>query len=217
VRRALLPAALLLALLSAACASPGRETASRPASPPAPPEPLHIVVLLPEPDGKTGRVTVSNAAGARTLDRAGHATRTLDAATAPTEPEVLGADEIRALFGDALDAQPAPALHFTLYFEQASTELTADSRREVSAVLAAIRQRASVDTSVIGHTDTAGDARANEELALGRATAIGALLVAGGVDPDALDITSHGETNPLVPTGDNVVEPRNRRVEVTVR
>lgn len=42
-------------------------------------------------------------------------------------------------------------------------------------------------------------------------------LAAGGGGPGALEITSHGEANPLVPTGDNVSEPRNRRVEVTVR
>ena len=47
--------------------------------------------------------------------------------------------------------------------------------------------------------------------------AVGALLAAEGIDPGALEITSHGEANPLVPTGDNVSEPRNRRVEVTVR
>ena len=38
-----------------------------------------------------------------------------------------------------------------------------------------------------------------------------------GVDPSTLDISSHGKDNPLVPTGDQVSEPRNRRVEITVR
>jgi outer membrane protein OmpA-like peptidoglycan-associated protein len=37
------------------------------------------------------------------------------------------------------------------------------------------------------------------------------------VDPSIIDITSHGKDNPLIPTGDQVAEPRNRRVEVTVR
>jgi outer membrane protein OmpA-like peptidoglycan-associated protein len=44
-----------------------------------------------------------------------------------------------------------------------------------------------------------------------------AMLREHGVDPSILDITSHGEGNPLVPTGDQVSEPRNRRVEITVR
>jgi len=32
-----------------------------------------------------------------------------------------------------------------------------------------------------------------------------------------ITIESHGEKNPLVPTPDDTEEPRNRRVEVTVR
>jgi len=42
-------------------------------------------------------------------------------------------------------------------------------------------------------------------------------LIAEGVDPSILAIDSHGEDNPLISTGDGVSEPRNRRVEVTVR
>ena len=43
------------------------------------------------------------------------------------------------------------------------------------------------------------------------------LLVSRGIDAGFLDVDSHGESNPVVPTGDNVAEPKNRRVEVTVR
>jgi outer membrane protein OmpA-like peptidoglycan-associated protein len=32
-----------------------------------------------------------------------------------------------------------------------------------------------------------------------------------------IEVTSHGERNPLVQTPDNTAEPKNRRVEVTVR
>ena len=74
-----------------------------------------------------------------------------------------------------------------------------------------------MDTSVVGHTDTAGSKEYNYRLSRRRAEAIARLLVAGGVAPDLLEITSHGKDNPVVPTGDNVSEPRNRRVEVTIR
>jgi outer membrane protein OmpA-like peptidoglycan-associated protein len=62
-----------------------------------------------------------------------------------------------------------------------------------------------------------GDKSYNYRLSLMRAKAVAALLVAKGLDPSILEITSHGKDNPLVPTGDQVFEPRNRRVEVTVR
>jgi outer membrane protein OmpA-like peptidoglycan-associated protein len=205
-------ATLAAALLLAACAAP------RPlAVAPPPAEPENAVVLLPDADGTVGRVIVSNQAGSRTLDRSGAATRILDARTAPTEPATMSAAEIEAAFGAALSAQPPPPRRFILYFEQGSTALTPASQADVPAIVAAVRDQAAVDTSVVGHSDTAGDARTNLDLSLRRALAVGALLVAGGADPGALDITSHGETNPLVPTGDNVAEPRNRRVEVTVR
>lgn len=216
VRRTIV--ALACTALLAACAAKPVAIAPEPVPGPAsPPDPKNSVVLLADADGKVGSVVVENKAGSRTLDRAGVATRILDAGTAPTEPATMTAAEIEATFGDALAAQPPPPLHFVLYFEHGSTELTAASRRDVSAVVAAVRERASVDTSVVGHSDTAGDTRRNVELSLRRAMAVGALLAAEGIDPGALDITSHGEANPLVPTGDNVSEPKNRRVEVTVR
>jgi outer membrane protein OmpA-like peptidoglycan-associated protein len=129
----------------------------------------------------------------------------------------MTAAQIESAFGAALSAQPTPPRHFILYFDQGSTELTPASRSDFPVIVAAVREYASVDTSVVGHSDTAGDARVNLELSLRRALAVGALLAAGGIDPGTLEITSHGEANPLVPTGDNVSEPRNRRVEVTVR
>ena len=207
------PAALPLlgaVLVLVSCAAPPPRTE-------APPPPASAVVLLPDPDGKVGRVTIANEGGSRTLDQAGTVTRVADGRTAPTEPEPLPAAETEALFGATLRAQPAPPQHFILYFEHDSTELTAASRREFPAVVAAIRERASADTSVVGHSDTAGDSRTNLQLSLARARAVAALLAAAGIDPATLEITSHGEANPLVPTGDNVSEPRNRRVEVTVR
>jgi outer membrane protein OmpA-like peptidoglycan-associated protein len=203
-------AVLLAALTLGACASAPAPVATAP-------EPKNIVVLLPDADGKVGSLVVSNEAGSRTLDQAGAATRILDARTAPTAPVAMDAAEIQATFGGALAAQPVPPRHFLLYFEHNSTELTPASRSEVPGVIAAIRERASTDTSIVGHSDTAGDAKVNLELSLQRAMAVGGLLTEAGIDPGVLEITSHGEANLLVPTADNVSEPRNRRVEVTVR
>ena len=44
-----------------------------------------------------------------------------------------------------------------------------------------------------------------------------AVLVSAGLSLGQIEVGSHGESNLLVPTADNVNEPRNRRVEVTVR
>lgn len=73
------------------------------------------------------------------------------------------------------------------------------------------------EVSVIGHTDTTGPAALNAALGLQRAMAIRDLLVEAGLAADLIDVVSHGEADLLVPTPDDTAEPRNRRVEVTVR
>jgi outer membrane protein OmpA-like peptidoglycan-associated protein len=70
---------------------------------------------------------------------------------------------------------------------------------------------------VIGHTDTLGDMAYNQRLSLDRAGAIRGSLVRDGLDPNAISIAGRGKLDLLVPTGDQVPEPRNRRVEITVR
>jgi outer membrane protein OmpA-like peptidoglycan-associated protein len=71
--------------------------------------------------------------------------------------------------------------------------------------------------SIVGHTDTTGTRDYNFRLGLRRAERVRGRLQAVGAAPTELTVESHGEDNPLVPTGDGVSEPRNRRVEVTVR
>jgi outer membrane protein OmpA-like peptidoglycan-associated protein len=66
------------------------------------------------------------------------------------------------------------------------------------------------------HTDTTGDRGYNYQLSLVRARKVAGLLASQGIDPNILEIESHGEDNLLVKTGDEVGEPRNRRVEITV-
>jgi outer membrane protein OmpA-like peptidoglycan-associated protein len=44
-----------------------------------------------------------------------------------------------------------------------------------------------------------------------------AILVDAGLSRSAVSVTSHGEAELLVRTADGVSEPRNRRVEITVR
>jgi outer membrane protein OmpA-like peptidoglycan-associated protein len=87
----------------------------------------------------------------------------------------------------------------------------------IPEVIRTIRERHSSDVSIVGHTDTMGNREYNYRLSLRRAQAVRQLLVDAGVDPSSFQITSHGKDNPLVPTGDGVAEPRNRRVEITVR
>jgi outer membrane protein OmpA-like peptidoglycan-associated protein len=124
---------------------------------------------------------------------------------------------VRSLAGEAMGSLPAAPVRFVLHFEMGSTELVPGDEAVFLEALEAIRSRGAVDVSVVGHSDTLGDNAYNDRLSLKRAVSIASRLEAKGVLPSVLEIASHGKGNPLVPTADQVAEPRNRRVEVTVR
>ena len=74
------------------------------------------------------------------------------------------------------------------------------------------------DISITGHTDTVGSDEDNVSLGLKRARSVAELFEGIKlVVRERIIVTSHGEKNLLIPTRDNVPEPRNRRIEVTVR
>jgi len=204
MKHALLVAVLLLA---SACAT---------GPPSRPPSGRTSVVLLPDEHGKTGAVVVSGAGGERTLSKPRQAV-SVEAGVPPGEPFVMPKKEVAAAVGAALETLPKTPVRYILYFRHDSTELTRESRSRLKNLMRATRERAPVDVSVVGHTDTVGDRPYNYQLSLKRAKAVAALLAAEGLDPSIVEITSHGKDNPLIPTGDQVSEPRNRRVEVTVR
>ncbi|MBP2678993.1 MAG: OmpA/MotB domain protein [Deltaproteobacteria bacterium] len=198
---------IVLLLLAAACATPPK---------PHPSASRDVIVLLPDDQGKTGAIVVSSAGVERRLDRPGQSV-TVEAGSPPGLPTEIPGEEIRAIAGPALAALPKPPARFILYFHHDSVNLTAESRAILQNVLVTIRDLAPVDVSVVGHTDTVGKKEYNYALSMKRAKAVASILLEKGIDPSVLDITSHGKDNPLVPTGDQVPEPRNRRVEITVR
>jgi len=178
--------------------------------------PKNYVVLLEDSDGTTGAVTVTNPSGTRLLDKAYFATGMDETGKPPSKPFPLDQKKIREVFGKALDATPQPPISFTLYFKLDKTDLIPDSRKELRQIVKAISQREVPNISVIGHTDRSADEKYNHRLALKRAEAIKEILVKAGFDSKAIEVTSHGESNPLVETADDVPEPRNRRVAITV-
>jgi outer membrane protein OmpA-like peptidoglycan-associated protein len=175
-----------------------------------------LVVLLPDAeDGKVGRVVVSNSEGATELSSAWASTRvTMNRAPAVRQ---LSESEVKGRFGEVMATLPPPPRHFALPFRFESEELTDEGQRLVQDVLQAVKSYPVPEIVVVGHTDTTGAAQTNTELGLRRANAVRALLVKAGLNASAIEVRSHGEAELLVPTADGVFEPRNRRVEITVR
>lgn len=179
-----------------------------------------LIVLLPDPDGKVGNVTVTAQGGSQILDKPGYATEVENLNKTPASPRPLNEKEIKDVFGSALSAQPDLSdrfLLFILYFEHDTTKLTHESKDLFLEVLINIKNRKSNEVYVVGHTDLVGTEGYNKELSLKRASYVRELFVSNGIKPGALFVSYYGKSRPLVPTKDETPEPRNRRVEVIVR
>jgi outer membrane protein OmpA-like peptidoglycan-associated protein len=195
--------------LLAACAHPSVPVVRRPAG--------TLVVLLPDPDdGIVGRATVSNASGTAELEGA-RASTGIVGSGAPSAVKPIDESRVQMVFGSALSSLPARAHQFTLYFAFESDQLTAESRALLPQVLQAVKDVPFPDVAVIGHTDTTGSPASNVELGLRRANMVRQILLGTGLEGSIIEVTSHGEADPLVPTPDETAEPRNRRVEISVR
>jgi outer membrane protein OmpA-like peptidoglycan-associated protein len=129
----------------------------------------------------------------------------------------ISADQLRSKFAKALEAQPLAPKRFTLYFVEGGDTLTAESQAAVNAIFEEIKQRPAPDLIVVGHTDRVGSVAANDQLAAKRANSMRDQLIKRGVDAENIQASGRGEREPLVPTADEVAEPRNRRVEILVR
>jgi OOP family OmpA-OmpF porin len=112
---------------------------------------------------------------------------------------------------------PAPARSYLVFFDWDKATLT-DRAQQI------IREAAENSTrvqytriEVNGYTDTSGSPHYNQGLSVRRAEAVAAELVKDGVPRNAISIQGFGETHLLVPTGPNVREPQNRRVEIIIR
>jgi len=206
-RSLLLATACLLALH--ACATPK--------PPPPPPPNPSLFVLLPESGDGAGVITITTPSGTQVLTQSRQASAVAGAGSAPAPPVVLEEAQIQQTFGGALAALPLQSVHFTLYFKVNTDELTPESLALLPRFFEAVRDRRPADISIVGHTDTMGTREYNYGLGLQRANRVADLLAAQGVDRATLDIDSHGKNDLLVLTGDQVPEPKNRRVEIIVR
>jgi outer membrane protein OmpA-like peptidoglycan-associated protein len=196
--------ALAAVVLLAACATPGTH----------PPRPA-LFAVVPAADGHIGAIVVQAGDERRVIDMAYAAQRILPDGSVRTEQ--LSEAQVRRDFGATLDALPGRPTSFTLYFLEGRDELTEESRAELERVFSELRRRPLPDVMVIGHTDTVGGLAYNDRLSLARAERLREMLISLGIPAERIQAAGRGKREPLVPTVENVSEPRNRRVEISVR
>ncbi len=177
--------------------------------------PATRVTLLPQGEGVPGAVVVSAKEGQQVLSQpyqVAEIARSGRIGTATTS-----ADQVRQAYPQLLAQRPPAPERFVLEFEPGTAQLTDRSQVQLADVIARAQGRAGGEIVVTGHTDRQGSIEANDRLSLERAQAIRALLIERGFKPELIEAVGRGEREPLVPTEDEVAEPRNRRAELVVR
>ena len=101
-------------------------------------------------------------------------------------------------------------------FARNSSDLSPPALRTVDVVAGMLRRYDRTLIEVNGYTDTTGTPEYNRRLSQRRAEAVANVLVDDGVNPARISPRGFGETHLLIPTGDNVDEPRNRRVQIRI-
>lgn len=172
------------------------------------------VVLLPSPDGKSSALRVRNPQGELMLDRPYAESVQRNGLLSARQ---ASAAEVSERYAATLAAQPPTQQNYLLFFETGSDVPTADSLPVLQQAMEEIGRREAAEVMLIGHTDRVGDVAENEALSQRRVVAVQALLLAGGVAESSVELAYRGENEPLVATPDGVSDPRNRRVEISVR
>ena len=102
----------------------------------------------------------------------------------------------------------------SVLFELDSAQISPDAGKVLQEIADAARDRPGADLVVEGHTDTSGTREHNQALSDARARAVADELVREGVARRRIRSEGLGESRLAVQTGDEVREPRNRRVVV---
>ncbi|MCB5943608.1 OmpA family protein [Acidocella sp. KAb 2-4] len=111
---------------------------------------------------------------------------------------------------------PAPAKTYLVFFDWDKYNLTPRATQIIAQAASDSKTQNVTTLDVSGYTDTSGTAVYNQGLSERRAKAVAAQLVTDGVPASEIEIHAYGETHLLVPTGPNVREPQNRRVEIVL-
>ena len=188
------------------------------AAPAEPAPPGVAAILLPQEDGQPSSIVVRpRQPGGQEQVLNQPYQRALTQADGRNVIDQADATAVRRTYAPLFATQPRQPTRFTLYFKVGGTQLTEPSQALIAQALAESSRYAGVDVVVTGHTDRVGDVESNLALSQRRADFVREWLAASGVPLAGISAVGRGELDPVVATEDEVEEPRNRRVEVTIR
>ncbi len=179
-------------------------------------EPKTTVILL-DNESSHNAVVVKTDAGSVVVDQPYTYTTLVDKDKKPSLVEKADPAAIHEKYAQQLTILPTKSISMLFHFEEGTADLTESSKNQVDELIRLISSRDPAAIDIIGHSDRAGDADKNYQLALERARMVEKYLLERNVTLERSSVTSYGENDPIIPTEDGVSEPQNRRVEVIVR
>jgi outer membrane protein OmpA-like peptidoglycan-associated protein len=111
---------------------------------------------------------------------------------------------------------PAPTVahSYMVFFDFNKSDLTSQAVTIVDTAAKNAGPAHVTQITCTGHTDTVGSDAYNMRLSRRRAESVAAELEKQGVPSGEIEIVAKGKKDLLVPTGDGVREPQNRRVQI---
>jgi len=167
--------------------------------------------------------TVDELIGALKLGAgASRGSKPVPAAGASTQPSAAAPSAVTPRATVAAVPQAAPAsgpgiYNMNILFVTGSAELTPDAETAVGIIGQALKNPVLADNKfrIEGHTDTVGSPDNNRVLSERRAAMVVKVLIEKyGIPASRLEAIGVGQEGLSVPTGDQVPEPRNRRVRL---
>ncbi len=115
----------------------------------------------------------------------------------------------------AVAPAPAPVAHsYMVFFDFNKSDLTPQAAQIVDTAAKNAEATHVTQITCTGHTDTVGSDAYNMRLSRRRAESVAAELEKEGISSSEIEIVAKGKHDLLVPTGDGVREPQNRRVQI---
>jgi len=147
----------------------------------------------------------------------------------PLRPRVIGA-KLGVKFGGPTQSEtvqgaayvpppvvaptPSVAHSYMVFFDFNKSDLTPQAVTIVDQAAKNASPAKATQLTVTGHTDTVGSDAYNLRLSRRRAESVAAELEKMGIPSSEIEIVAKGKHDLLVPTGDGVREPQNRRVQI---
>lgn len=135
-------------------------------------------------------------------------------ATITVEPGSVG--EQMANYLASLDPAPRSFEIGGQQFDDWSATATPATRAMVPGLVELLKSYPDVKLRIVGHSDGAGDAKANQKISEDRAKIAREILIDAGIQQDRIEAVGVGMTQPIATNATVEGRARNRRIELVV-